>query len=565
MTLTWDPLLVEYMARELSERFRGRRAQALHLEPTTRTAVLFLEGESLSLELHPRRGTFRLFGDLPVFPRSLPLQLEVLAVRSLGDERVLDIELGRASATTPRTSLVVELMTNQWNAVVVDRRAGTIRTVLWPRKSGSRVLRSGQPYRPPQRSGREGATQELSLARWLEILAPVPPERRESILLQRVAYTSRLNARVLLGAAMASNEAADVVLEEGWRRWCALRERPQPRPCLLDLGDTVHPYPFPLPDLAAEPVASLLEAMARVDAPVELGGADDTGPRTLPGSAVRALQSQLASARRRLEALERRLADVPDPDVLRGQANLILSRLESVPRHVREATLEGFDGEPVSLRMDPRLTPTENAARLYDEAGRAERARERLPAVLTHTRDRVRRLEETLASPDAATVTPELLKELLPAELAGRRVSTGDEEPALPYRRYRTSGGLEVRVGRSARANDVLTFHHSRPDDLWLHARHAAGAHVILRWNRPDNPPARDLLEAATLAALHSRARTSGMVPVDWTRRKYVRKPRGSPPGAVVPDRVRTLFVEPDAGVERRLRSGWGGRATPAP
>ena len=77
---------------------------------------------------------------------------------------------------------------------------------------------------------------------------------------------------------------------------------------------------------------------------------------------------------------------------------------------------------------------------------------------------------------------------------------------------------------------------------------------MILRWRGADNPPARDLAEAAVLAALHSRARTSGTAPVDWTRRKHVRKPRKAPPGSVVPARVQTLFVEPDPALEERLR-----------
>lgn len=119
-------------------------------------------------------------------------------------------------------------------------------------------------------------------------------------------------------------------------------------------------------------------------------------------------------------------------------------------------------------------------------------------------------------------------------------------EAAPPYRVYRSSGGLEIRVGRGARHNDDLTFRHSSPNDIWLHAQHTAGAHVILRWPGPGNPPARDLEEAGTLAALHSKARTSGSVPVVWTLRKYVRKPRGAAPGSVLPDRVRTVFVRPD-------------------
>jgi predicted ribosome quality control (RQC) complex YloA/Tae2 family protein len=112
-----------------------------------------------------------------------------------------------------------------------------------------------------------------------------------------------------------------------------------------------------------------------------------------------------------------------------------------------------------------------------------------------------------------------------------------------------------VRVGRSARDNDRLTFGHSSPNDVWLHARSVPGSHVILRWNDADGaPPARDLAEAATLAALFSRARSSALVPVDWTRRKHVRKPRGAPPGSVVPTRAKTLFVEPDEAEEERMR-----------
>jgi predicted ribosome quality control (RQC) complex YloA/Tae2 family protein len=113
-------------------------------------------------------------------------------------------------------------------------------------------------------------------------------------------------------------------------------------------------------------------------------------------------------------------------------------------------------------------------------------------------------------------------------------------------------------VGRGARYNDDLTFRHSAPNDVWLHARHTAGAHVVLRWQGAGNPPARDLAEAATLAALHSKARTSGSVPVDWTRRKYVRKPRKSAPGKVAVERTETLFVEPDETLIEKLQERTG-------
>jgi predicted ribosome quality control (RQC) complex YloA/Tae2 family protein len=155
-------------------------------------------------------------------------------------------------------------------------------------------------------------------------------------------------------------------------------------------------------------------------------------------------------------------------------------------------------------------------------------------------------MHDVAARVKAGTISEEEARAALGPRTTRSTTQPPDHGPALPYRVFRSSGGLEIRVGRGARHNDELTFRHSAPGDVWLHARHVGGAHVILRWPGPGNPPARDLAEAATLAALHSKARTSGSVPVDWTLRKYVRKPRKAPPGRVAADRVATLFVRPE-------------------
>jgi hypothetical protein len=80
----------------------------------------------------------------------------------------------------------------------------------------------------------------------------------------------------------------------------------------------------------------------------------------------------------------------------------------------------------------------------------------------------------------------------------------------------------------------------------------------LIRKHHPEllsAPLARDLEEAAGLAALHSKARSSGTVAVDWTRRKHVRKPGGAPPGRVMISHAKTLFVQPDAALEERMRT----------
>jgi predicted ribosome quality control (RQC) complex YloA/Tae2 family protein len=119
-------------------------------------------------------------------------------------------------------------------------------------------------------------------------------------------------------------------------------------------------------------------------------------------------------------------------------------------------------------------------------------------------------------------------------------------EPGRPFRRYRVEDKWEVWIGRNNRENDELTHRAAAPNDLWFHAQGVPGSHVILRTRgKPEQVPKSILAKAAALAALNSRARTSTLVPVVYTRRKYVRKPRGSPPGTAACIREKSLMVKP--------------------
>ncbi|MFQ5679189.1 MAG: NFACT RNA binding domain-containing protein, partial [Gemmatimonadota bacterium] len=340
------------------------------------------------------------------------------------------------------------------------------------------------------------------------------------------------------------------------------------------------PYPSALEEPDARPRPSLLEAMAaagareavarlatrplvrsgkRPTAPGSAGTCPSPSPGGDPARAdeeVERLRRALGRRRERLgkrrAALRRELEKGPAPEELRETGHLLLARLPEIPRGAAAVTLEGFDGSPRTVELDPALPAAANAERLFREAARRERAAKRLPPQLARVEAELARVEEALGSLEEEGPT-ERLREAAggsPPSTPTPKVGT-----RLPYLRLRSSGGLEIRVGRGARANDELTLHHSAPEDIWLHAHQVRGAHVILRWGRrEENPPRQDLLEAAIVAAVHSRARHSGTVAVDWTRRKYVRKPRKAPPGAVRAERVKTVFAEPNAGLVERLK-----------
>lgn len=606
-----DPLLARALAREMDDRLRRARVRALLLEPEGRRTTLFLRDHTLVFEMHPSAGWVSLLEPREPLPPARPLASRIHSVTSLPDESALVLGLQRVRGRDEGVELVLEYVGNRWNAVVVGHRTRTIRHVLVPRPDGPRPLAPGHEWTPPPRSPRveaddprnlpdPGAPSEETDGPWTPAAEqdgpgklPGPgaaaagdasPDLRRRVL-RSVAWTSSVNVHALVEPPPENREELARRIRrltdpEGWGAWLvAGKQGPQP-------------YPVPLPphpeadeglgdggdgssrgegeggssrgdgrdgadgeggeSAGARSVPTLLDAMARAREAAEAG---PTHALLVPARLLERADRRTHRLRGRLRGLEKQLGEAGDPEPVRALGDLLLARFHQVRRGAEEVELEDFEGQPVTVELDPALSPQENAARYYDEAARLERVREELPDRVRETRRELEAWTALVEGVREGSTEPEELARTLgpdPRNEEGRRKGTG-RPTRRSWRRYRSSNGLEIRVGRGAQANDDLTFRNSAPDDIWMHVREAPGAHVILRWGRSEAPPPDDLAEAAILAALHSEARGSGTVPVDWTWRKHVRKPRKAPPGAVVPDRVRTVFVEPDPKLEARL------------
>lgn len=562
--IRYDPPLVRALAAELHERLSGRAAVAAPVFAKDLSATLPLDrGEALRFDLHPSAGWVR------IVPRSegsagVPADARIAGVTAPPDERLLRIELreGNRFRGGART-LVVELHTNQWNALLVDRETGRIVSVLRAREAGDRPLKAGARYEPPAGEPRFGArrvTEEEAWVEWSRVLAPVPPGERVRALVRGFADASPLNAAALLGDAARVDPGDGAALRAAFERWWAVHATKRARPVLLSLRGGAQPYPFPLEGVPSRPVPSLLAGME---------AAEEERSRQEPAAAsdgaelLRRARRRLAAAEGRVGALETEYERTAGAEEVRHRGDLILAYLHLVPVGASSARLPEFDGGvEVEVPLDPTLRPKDNAQRCYDEAARLERARERIPALLEAARREVEAWAGAVAELEGGEPSERTLRLLERDAARARRKAGGGAKKAAagegerkPYRLYRSSGGLEIRVGRTSKDNDRLTFAHAAPEDVWLHAREVPGSHVVLRWSDPAAaPPARDLAEAAALAAWHSKARTSGTVAVSWTRRKHVRKPRGAPPGRVSVLHAKTVFAAPDAAEEERLR-----------
>ena len=262
--------------------------------------------------------------------------------------------------------------------------------------------------------------------------------------------------------------------------------------------------------------------------------------------------------RERLSRLETGLAAdrerAAGADLLRRQADTLAAHLTEIRRGEEIVELEDVHtGEPLLIELNPGDGPRKNLDRLYKRAAKGERGLESIEERLADCRRDLRASEKALAAlePVPGESLEERAERLLPAWLAAfpppkEKPKKQAQPEAQPFRRYELPGGWQVWVGRNNRENDELTHRAASPNDIWMHAHAVPGSHVVLRTGgHKGDPPAAVLEAAASIAAHYSKARNSKLVPVIWTRKRYVRKPRKAPAGQALCERETSIIVPP--------------------
>jgi predicted ribosome quality control (RQC) complex YloA/Tae2 family protein len=284
-------------------------------------------------------------------------------------------------------------------------------------------------------------------------------------------------------------------------------------------------------------------------------------------AAVAKLKQETTKRRKLVSNLARDLAAHGDAEGHRRAGDLLLANLANAERSGATVRLIDFyaEGAPVvELEVDEHRTLQEEAARRFALYAKAKRAAQelagRIEAVekeLATLDERRAALDEIVNARDEAALdsfTGAAGRGAPGARREGEAARTPKREaPSVPgVRRYRSTDGYEILVGRGARDNDHLTFRVARSQDTWLHAADYPGSHVVVRNHRRDaDVPHRTVVEAAQLAAHFSQARKDAKVAVNYTQRKFVSKPKAAAHGLVRLSSFRTLLVEPREDLER--------------
>ena len=257
---------------------------------------------------------------------------------------------------------------------------------------------------------------------------------------------------------------------------------------------------------------------------------------------------------------EEELLNSANREVLREYGDLLNSYLWKMEKGMSKVTLENFydEGKEITIPLDVRLTPSQNAQKYYTEYRKAATAEQKITELMEDAKAEEQYLDsvwDLIARCETEAELNEIREELVEQGFAKRSTKDkGRVSKIQPPMKFITSDGFTVYCGRNNKQNDQLTLKDARNYDMWLHTQKIPGSHVVIVADGRTIPD-KSIEEAAIIAAYHSRGRDSAQVPVDYTLIRNVKKPRGAKPGMVIFVDYKTAYVTPDENLVNALRA----------
>ncbi len=264
----------------------------------------------------------------------------------------------------------------------------------------------------------------------------------------------------------------------------------------------------------------------------------------------RTLKNNIERCERKLALQREALLGSERMEEYRVNGELLTANLHLAEKGMKSVSLPNYydpEMKEIEVPLDVKLSPAQNAQRYFKLYQKARNARTLAAEQIEKTSEELSYLEgqmDNLGKCSGESELAELREEL---EKFGyvRRVTNRRQMKQLPPSqpmRFAAPSGATILVGKNNLQNDKLTFS-AGPDEIWLHAKDMPGSHVIIVGENPDDET---ILYAAKLAAAYSKGANSSNVPVDYTRRRFVKKPSGAKPGFVIYTNQRTLYVTPE-------------------
>ncbi len=272
----------------------------------------------------------------------------------------------------------------------------------------------------------------------------------------------------------------------------------------------------------------------------------------------KAVRNMHERAVRKQAARKEELAATEKSEKLRLYGELLSANLYLAKKGMKSITVENWydEGRPVTIPLDPRFTPSQNAQSFFKNYKKKQTAAKMLVGLLEQGEREIAYLETVLYEVESATGEAALGE--IRAELKSQgylKYYKQRDKRAKPadFYRYISSDGFEILVGRNNVQNEKLTLHTARGKDLWFHTKNAPGSHTVVM-SEGREIPNRTKEEAAQLAVIHSSQANGVKVAVDYTEVRNIRKTGDLKPGMVLYEQYETAYITPEEGLADRLR-----------
>lgn len=262
---------------------------------------------------------------------------------------------------------------------------------------------------------------------------------------------------------------------------------------------------------------------------------------------------------KRIANQKHELKECEKKDEMKLKGDLLSANIYRIQNGSQKAVLENFYDEScpqIEIKLDARLTPSQNAQKYYSEYRKALIAEKKLAEQIALGEEELKYIDSVFDSLTRANNENEVNELRLELAEQGyiRAVRLKGKSPkSNPPAEYLSGDGYTILLGRNNKQNDKLTLKTASKTDIWLHTHNIPGSHAIIVTNG-ETPPDSTIQEAAIIAAVNSKAKDSSQVPVDYCLVKFVKKPVGAKPGMVIFTNNKTLYVTPDKELEERLK-----------
>ena len=482
----------------------------------------------------------------------------VAAIRQISCDRILEIEIEHYDELGDRATkkLVCEFMGKHSNIIFIGsdgRIIDSARRVSEAMSSVREVL-PGLRYEDPPEHGKIPFDSVSADRLYGEMSAQGGPLWK--VLARTISGLSTQFARELAFRATGSDDAhleecdLDAVCQTVETVLATLKDAPSPRVLRSADGGAVDFAAFPYlskPALEAELFPTLSEAMD------SFYRTRDIAERIQQKSAAihRVLKTNIERCERKLALQQEALLGSQRMEEYRIKGELLTANLHLAKKGAKVVELPNYyeEGMPMlPVELDEKLSPGQNAQKYFKQYQKARNAQvlaaeqiEKTSAELNYLEGQMDNLGKCIEESELFELREELEKFGYVKANKNRR-QMKQLPPSKPMK-FELPSGRIVLIGKNNLQNDKLTFT-AQPNEIWLHAKDMPGSHVIIVGEDPSDE---DIFEAAKLAAAYSKGANSSQVPVDYTLRKYVRKPSGAKPGFVIYTHQHTLYVTPEA------------------